>query len=466
LWMNMVETPKKINETETKLDDLAQSSIPYSIIERNDEEIRFYGIGDERTCPVPDTDGNRESPFSKYEFGDLAYWLKYCAYATLSSVLALPPNWGTGLPPPLPALPLPTVYIPIKAFQLAWGALVIGITITGIYPFPWVMIANMSTDYHVPLVDPATIIKKSADVIKKGLVKSLQEFKQNILQKAMDNVAKDVEFLTGEVIRIEDAQKSLVKPKRDRAGEAGFVKEYDPSTGKPLVKDNIGQRVDVATTRANAIKAHAEALAAYTITKVSLVEEKLTTKTKLFVAEQKWELLKSAQDGNEVEESTDPQVQAIKKSEEAIDKGFEKLDALLKSIEPFLKALPISVKGGSANFAFTLKNPKPIQEAGDDLNESVNEGLLAKISKPFELENSDFMSTNFGPKVNASYVNSKAYLNTLAASSVALIPKDPYPAYEMLVPWNLAWTLKFLLPSWAPTGGGQYGFPGFPKYPI
>jgi len=54
----------------------------------------------------------------------------------------------------------------------------------------------------------------------------------------------------------------------------------------------------------------------------------------------------------------------------------------------------------------------------------------------------------------------------LAASSVALIPVDPFPKYEMLVPQNLSWTLKFLLPSWGPTGGGQYGFPGFPKIPL
>ena len=443
LWKFQTTGPQKIEEIGTYIDEIGRSSIPASTIYRDDEEIRLYALGDPRSCPIPAYPEESLSPFSKYEFKDIQYWLKYCAYATLSSVLSLPPNWGTGFPPPFGPIPFPTVYIPIKAFQLAWGALVIGISLTGIYPFPWVMIANLSTESHVPLVDPATIMRKSIDKLKKTLTKELKGFRQDLIKKAKDKAEEEVKFWDSEIDRISAAQATLKtrKPKRDRTAEA------------------LGDKV-------KALAEYEEKLSAWTISTAALVEEKLTAKGKRFTSSIKFDVLNRAYNGEKIDKGVDPQVIALQKTEESIDKQFAKLDKLVAAIEPFVAALPVSTAPGSANFAFTLKNPKPIQQMADGLNDSVNNALLAKITKPFDLDREDLMSSNYGSKINKSVVNGKLYMNTLAASSIALIPVDPFPKYEMLKVTNLAWTVKFLLPKWGPTGGGQYGFPGFPKYAI
>ena len=443
LWRNLTEIPKKIDENIVTLDEIGRSSIVPSVITRDDEQYKWYCVGDSRECPVPEVPDERLSPFSKYEFKDIQYWLKYCAYATLSSVLSLPPNWGTGIPPPFGPIPLPTVYIPIKAFQLAWGALVIGITITGIYPFPWVMIANLSNEHHVPLVDPATILTKQADVIKKGLLSKLRNFKREMLQSAMDDVKEDMVFYNVELDRIATSQATLRsnRPQRNREAEA------------------FGDK-------AAALAGYTQELTSWNVTRAAYAEEKVVIKSKLYTAQVKWDMLKSAQDGSGKVDATDPQLVAVEASEKAIDKSFAALDKVIAAIDPFIAKIPVATKPGTANFAFTLKNPKPIQKMADGVNEQVNSPLLEKISKPFDLDKEDLMSTNYGSKIDQSYINGKKYMNTLAASSVALIPVDPFPKYEMLVPQNLSWTLKFLLPSWGPTGGGQYGFPGFPKIPL
>lgn len=440
LFQNLTKIPQKIEATMDVIDEIGRSSIVPSIIYRDDEEFTFYGIGT-RDCPAPDVENEMLSPFSRYEFKDIQYWLKYCAYATLASVASLPINWGTGFPPPIGPIPLPTVYIPIKAFQLAWGTLVIGITLTGIYPFPWIMVANLSSEHHVPLVDPATILRKSADKIKKELVGQLKKFKNEILQKAMDREKEKVDRLTGEVVRIDGelAELRSNKPKRNRAEEA------------------LGDR-------AKALAAYAEELSVYEGRNLSLIEQKSTTKVQLFSAQTKWDLLKSAQDGTGNLKGTSEV--SLAKDEESIEKTFSKLDTVIAKIDPFVSTLPVATKPFTANFGFTLKNPKPIQQMANDLDQTVNNTLLEKITKPFELDKEDLMSTNYGSKLEKSVVNGKLYLNTLAASSVALIPVDPFPKYEMLKPTNLAWTVKFLLPNWGVKGGSQYGFPGFPKYPI
>ena len=443
LWNFRTEGPEKIKEIGTYIDDVGRSSILPSTIIEDDEEILLYSLSDSRSCPVPEVTNERLSPFSKYEFKDIEYWLKYCSYATLASIASLPPNWGTGFPPPLGPIPFPTVYIPIKAFQLAWGILVIGLTLTGIYPFPWVMIANLSTEHHVPLIDPATIMKKNIDTLKKTIGIQIKDFKQNLIKKTKDKTEKEIKSWDEDIERITIAQIKLKKnkPKRNRTEES------------------LGDRV-------KALAEYKEKLSAWTISTASLVEEKIRAKNKRFIASIKFDILNKAYNGEKIKNDVDPEVIVLQKTEDGIDKLFDKLDKLVAAIDPFIAALPISTEPGSANFGPTLKNPNPIQKMADGLNESINNKLLAKITKPFDLDREDLMSSNYSSKLDKSIINSKFYMNTLAASSVRLILIDPFPKYEMLKANNLAWTVKFLLPKWSAIGGGQYGFPGFPKYAI
>ena len=463
IWKAYDETPKLIEEKLNFIDKIGRSAIPPSSIFRDNEEYLLYAIGDARECALPTPPDPRLSPFSEYEFKDLSYWLKYCGFATLASIASLPPNWGTGFPPPFGPIPFPTVYIPIKAFQLAWGALVIGITITGIFPFPWVMCANLSSEHHIPLVDPATIIRKALDKVKKALTGQLREFRGDLLQRALTNVKKDVDFWEGEVVRISDAQATLRanKPKRDRAAEAGL--SQDPSIG---FVEKTTDRAQVAQAKADALLKYTESLANWVTSRAALAEEKISAQVQLFAAQTKWDVLYAATQGGKITDIPDPQVIALQKTEEVIEKSFQKIEELVAQIDPLVASIkPLVTVPGSANFFFTLKNPKPIQEMADGLNESINNPLLERIQKPFDLNRSDLMDSGYKAKVRSSFINGKSYMNKLAASSIGLIQSDPFPKYEMLRFTNLAWILKFLLPSWAPTGGGQFGFPGMPRPP-
>jgi hypothetical protein len=75
------------------------------------------------------------------------------------------------------------------------------------------------------------------------------------------------------------------------------------------------------------------------------------------------------------------------------------------------------------------------------------------------------MSSGFKAKLTSSYLNGKLVSKTISAAMPMIVTLDPYPPYEKLKVTNVAWSIGYL-PKWALTGGGQFGFPGFPKYPI
>jgi hypothetical protein len=442
LWKKLPELTKKSQEIIDELDEISQQYTPFTIVERDQIQYRFYGFGDKRFCPLPTVPDERLSPFSEAEFKDMKYWLKYCSFATLASVISGPANWGTGLPPPIGPIPLPTIFIPIKPFQLEWGTLLIGLTVTGIYPFPFIMVGNLSTGYHVPFFDPVTIIQNQVDKLKEKLIGVIKKYRLDTLTGILAlSVAavREIRSIVDELIDEAVVLRSKL-PKRDRAAEAGLIEGKSKEEATEEYKEEK--------------KKHEEE-------KATLEEKKLENQERAYEAEVKVEKIQSAQAGNDLE-PVDPQTEALKKTEDGIKKSFDKLDALIASMDVLLAGLPVATAPGSANFLLTAKNPKPVTKMDDGLNDSINEPILNKVIQPFELDKEDLAQTGYRSKVNKSFVNGKAYMNTLAASSVALIPKEAFPKYEMLKVTNLAWTLKFLLPSWAPTGKKMYGFPGFP----
>lgn len=439
LWKKRVDTPKKIAGIMTKLNDYDRNIIPPSIIKIGEEEFRLYGFGDKRTCPISKV-GDYQSPFSAYEFKDIQYWIKYCAFATLASVIGFPLTWSTGLPPPIGPIPFPTVYIPLKAFQLKWGILLLGLTITGIYPFPFVMVANLSTDHHIPLGDPATALNAAIDVAKKGILASVVAMKSNVVKPEMKKEEKKVSEDQSQIeeIELKEAEHRRNKPKKDRT----------------LTKDEMNAKYDreIADWNAEGDK---------------LASDKLAIKNKQMESSKKWTVLKGVEEGGEVTDDLgDPKLKSIAVTEKGIAKSFDALNASVAAIDPFVAAIPLSTAPGSANFFPTAKNPKPITEFGNDLNESVNESVLESTTKPLEIENNDLMNTKFKDKLNNTYVKGTKYRDALQVASLALISKDPFPKYENLKATNLQWTVGFLLPKWALKGAGQYGWPGFPQYPV
>ena len=437
LWKRYEEIPKRLEEVFKILEDVGKTFTTYSVITENDEQYRYYAVGEERTCPVPIEDGDEYlSPFSDAEYGDIKYWLKYCAFATLVGITNFPLGWGTGFPPPIGPIPFPVVYIPIKAFQLNWGFIVIGITITGIYPFPWVLFTNFSTDYHVPFVDPAGFVRKQIQNLKGALTGEIKEYRQETIQKFLDKTQKEIDIKNETIDTLTEAKREhkLNKPVRDR------------------------------TQKNNAVT-YATQLSGWTSEQSNFTKDITTTKTSRYGDELKYKIAYDALSGTKISEAPDTKIEAMKKTEEGIDKAFAKLDVLVSKIDDVLAPLPITTKPETANFAFTLKNPKPIIKFADDLNDNINTGILDPLIEKFELKNEDLMSSNYDTIVNNSVINWKKYTGALKASKLLIIQKDPFPKYENLSLTNITW-ISFLYKDWTPKGGQTYGFPGFPQIPI
>lgn len=437
-WKRYNEIPNELNELFEILEDLGQTLTTYSIITIDDEEYRYYSIGMERTCPIPEEeDDDYLNPFSDYEFKDIQYWLKYCAFATLASVANPATGWSTGLPPPIGPTPFPVIYIPIKAFQLNWGFIVIGISITGIYPFPWVLISNLSSEYHVPLVDPLTIIRKSVEKIKKSLTQEIKQFKQITLKGYLDDTKNKINAKADEIDYLTEEKRlhKLKKPRLDRTKKGGRL-------------------------------IYIQKIAEWEEIQLQYSKQIFTLRAEKFALELKWKNVYDAYSGGKLsEEELDAKLNSMKKLEERIDKQFEKIDSLITSIEPALIPLPISTSPETANFAFTIKNPNPINEFGEDLNENINSSVLNPIINRFKLKNEAFMSTNFATETTNSMINWKKYTSLLKASRFAIVQKDPFPKYQNLKLTNIPW-ISFLYTKWAPSGAKTYGFPGFPPLPV
>ena len=433
LWKRYDEIPKEIDQVMKELDDLGNSFTTYSIIDIDNDKYRFYGIGKERTCPKPEDD---DFTASEYGFGDMKYWLKYCAIATLIGITNPAQSWSTGLPPPIGPIPFPVVYIPIKAFALNWGFIVLGISITGIYPFPWVLFGNLSSEHHVPVADPATIIRKNVEALKKPLTKGLKEFKQVTLKGYLDKTKAEIDNLTVELDDVSKRKREHKenKPKRDRTLEDSEV-------------------------------IYVKQLAAWTEQNLILTERIATIKLNRFTLETKYKIVYDAYSGMPVKDFPDPTIKAIQKSEEAINKQFEKLDQMIAKIDPMLAPLPISTKPNSASFALTVKNPKPVILIKDELNDNINTGVLNPIVEKFKIKSDDFMSKNFNNKMQNSVVNWKKYKLALKAAMPTIVTKDPFPKYQNLKLTNLPW-IAFLFKDFTPTGAKTYGFPGFSPYPV
>jgi len=435
LWKKYEELPKEIEDINETLNELSEVYIPYSIQTINDEDYRYYGIGKERDCPIPTEEDENLSPYSEYSYGDIEYWLKYCSMATLIGATNYPRGWGTGFPPPLGPTPFPIVYIPFNAFQLPWGFIVVGLTITGIYPFPWAAFVNYDTNHHVPLADPAERIKREIRELKKTLSFNLKEYKQKTLKNYLETKKKEINSLTEKIDNYSKLKREhrLEKPQRDRSKEA---------------------RTDIPR--------YTKELADWVTKQAEYTEIITTTKTRKWRQELKYRVAYNAiNDIEPIKNTEDPKLKSFEETEKAIDKKFESLDTLFASINNLLAPLPISTKPMSANFAFTIKNPQPIINFAENLDENINEQPLNSLINQFKLNNEDFMSSEFTNKVQNSIVNFNDYKKALIGIMPAVIVKDPFPKYENLKLTNLPW-VSFLYSNWSIAGGKTYGIPGFP----
>jgi hypothetical protein len=164
--------------------------------------------------------------------------------------------------------------------------------------------------------------------------------------------------------------------------------------------------------------------------------------------------------GGDIEEIDDQEIQSIKSSEEQIDEKFSGLRDLLDSINSFLRALPVSTEPESTNFGPSIKNPKPIINIEDNIDQTIDYAVLNNFTEKKELSNEELVRTGFRDKLETY----SSYLKGLSGISLSLIKKDPYPKYENLRLQNLQW-VNFLYNDWTPTGAKTFGIPGFRPFP-
>jgi len=437
LWKRYDALPEEINALIKELDNISRTFNTYSITVINGEQYRLYSIADQ-LCESPDEEDPYLSPKSKKGYDDIKYWMRYCSFATLASVANPATGWSTGVPPPIGPISFPTVYTPIKAFETNWGFIVIGLTVTGIYLFPWALFVNWSTEHHVPLADPTTLMKREIEVLKKTLTDQLAKFKKEILKEYLDKSKANIKEVEIKISNIENQKRDLKiqKPKRDRTKNA---------------KEDI--------TR------YTNEFYIWTTNMASLNEQILMAKKDKLVLETKYKIIKDAYDGSSIIQNPDPKIQALQKTQDQIDKQFAKLDILLENMNKFLSSLPTAAKPETANFAPTIKNPKPIIKMAEDIDQNINSGSLDKIIEKFEPKNEDLMKTNYGPSLAKTFNNTKAYKAALKLAMPTIIKADPFPKYENLKPTNLLW-INFLNTKWAPVGAKTYGFPGMNPLPL
>ncbi len=441
LWNRLNDLPIEIDELLKKIEDLALSFVPPAI-RVNDEgrEYQWYGVkGPERTCPIPEEDNPYLSPYTEIGMGDIRYWLKYCAFATLASVINPSAGWATGFPPPIGPILFPVVYLPFKSFETKWGFIVVGLTITGIYPFPWVLFTNYSTNYNTPFGNPTALLKKGIESLKKSLSDQTVEFKQSVLKGYLTRTKKEVDTLNAKVDQITEDKREhkLTKPKNPR---------YPSDT--PAAEKIRGRL------------SYTKKLETWTENQVIYTEQLTSTKAQRFVVEKKYDIIYKAFSGDSKIEG-DEKLVSFQKQQEQITAQLDKLNVLVDKLDKFLIPLPITMSPQTANFAFTPKSPKIINQWSKDLDDNVNQGAIDKVIEKFEPIADDYMSGNF-KNTQPTYGKLKT---ALKLAMPTMIKKDPFPKYENLSPVNLSWS-KFLYTKWAVSGAQTYGIPGQPPFSI
>ena len=351
-------------------------------------------------------------------------------YATLASVANPATGWSTGFILPSGPLMLPTVYIPIKSIPTQYGFIVLGLTITGVWIFPLVLMVNYSTEYAMPILDPTTLLKTQLDKLKKVLTDQLTNLKESVLKFYLENKEKEV--------KTKEIEVSVISAK---------VKTHKLSRPSNTSK-NI-----VETTKWK------EKLSELQVPETQAKLEK-------YKLEQQYEVVYNAYTmGSKIKTSSvlDAPLLSIQQSETLIEKGFEEFDDILSKMDKIVAPLPTTLQPNTANFGITLKNPKPVINIAKDLEDNINEGILNPIIEKFKPSNESFMS-------GSGTFNSKAYNTALDVAKIlpsplSTIQKDPFPAYENLKITNFQW-MAFLYKDFVTAGAKTYGLPGQLPLPI
>lgn len=440
LWKDYKELPIQIEEIQNTIESLSTFQT-YSIVEWNGYQARLYTIADEPICEWTEPDPYL-NPASKFGFGDIQYWLKYCAFATLASCANPATGWSTGWITPTP-IQFPVVYIPIKAIYTKYGFVVIGLSICGIYPFPWVLLVNFTTGYTTPFGDPTVLIKKQIEGLKKTISEQLLNLKRKAIKPILDKTKKEIAEKETQVEELKEEQRSYITNKPQRL----FV---DP--------DNVDKGIQENPNYVNEYYDW--------VNKNKDVSEKIvTTQVDLWKKETTATILQEAYTYGSSIKGVKGIDNKFEQMEILIGKQIDKLISMLSEIDNILAVLPIALAPETANFAITIKNPKPIIKIKDNLEDMIDATALNGVVDQFRLKSEDLTSSKYVNKLLFSVINDKVYRKALSAARMKIIIQDAFPKYENLTLTNYQW-IMFLYKDFVTTGAKTYGFPGQMPMPM
>ena len=343
---------KKIEDIQKTIDNLSLFNTTYSITNYEEENYRLYTISEPVKCKPTEEDINLD-PNTKYDFGNIKYWLRYCSYATLASVSNSVTGWATGFIFPTPIL-FPVVYIPIKSILTKYGFIVIGLSICGLYIFPWSLFVNYSINYALPFFDPTIALKNEIEALKKGISEQLAQFRKITIKRILDKTKEDLDEINNEISNLKDQlnQNKIIKPQK-------LIIE------KNAIKKN-----------SNYFNEHK----IWTQKNIELQELIATTSIKKWKIEQKYEILNNAYRTNTSIKEIDKK---LKDEEKLITDQLDKLNNMVDNVDEIIAPLPITLKPETVNFGMTLKNPKPLIKIKDQLNDNINEEALNNVFNKF-----------------------------------------------------------------------------------
>jgi len=452
LWKKYKEIPLRIDEILSKLGDSSRIYLPELSLKRDSDVLKYYPISTNVECPKADIPDDI-SPFTTKDLKSLDYWVRYLSIATLSSVLS--PPWSIGIPPPI-NLPLPTVYIPIKPFVTEWGIILIGLTVTGLWVFPFILVVNQDILYHVPFVDPATAIKREIKALGEEIKKIEETFREKTLKEYLDREVEKIDKLNRSIEGLEAEKRELRKNRPKR------VRSIDDNSKGMEFKEKISSVEERAKNEYENLDRYEKEVEEWAASLEDISSKILLLKRERYKEEVKANILSKAIRGDRIKNASED-LKPLESSQDRIDSLEDKLNSAVDKMNDILAAYPGSASPEKSYFFPTLKNPKPLQEIGTGVPE-INSPLLQALQKAFDISKEALSDISFPDKLNDTFLNSRKVYGDISLKRQLIIPVDPFPKYESLNLTNTSWTIGYL-PNWGNIGNAQFGMPGFPRLP-
>jgi hypothetical protein len=416
---------EKINEDNVKIQSyLLQSNMisGYTVKEENGVKYKVYTITDNTNC-----DKNIDSiikPDSSKDLYTKKYWLKYLSYVTLVGATDLL-SWSTGLILPTGPVKLPVIYTPIIPIKTAYGFILIGLTICGIYVSPFITYNNMTLSPK-SIVNPNIVsINDELKSIKDEINTIGASLKNDLIKPILQNIKDELSPVKQQIIDI----KNIIKIH---------------NANKPV----------------NGVK-HEKELANWNIQSIFNNKKYASLSTEKFKLQIKYKILNDYLTTGKLNSSdNDKSIKKVNSTINTMNSKVDKLNSILDKIDDIISALPTALAPNSINFGATLKNPKLVIEIDTDTNANINNNILDQIFISHKKTNETFMNKNFVETPNS---NLKNYYDIIKSSMNIIVDKEPYPTYDRISPTNLGF-LKFAK-TFAKKGAKTFGIPGQLPFP-